>query len=88
MLTKTQKQILKATIELSHNGLAIIDEYEISRKLNIHPNTVFKAVKVLVHENLLEQIYQEGTTLPKGVMLTSYSLNLNEYNCFKFVNFW
>lgn len=79
MLTKTQSKILKAAIELSNGGTAILSEYEISRKLELHPNVVFKAVKVLVHKELLEYVFSPGSKMPQGFVLTSYSLNLKEY---------
>lgn len=50
MLTKTQKQILNTAIKLSNNGHAILNEYDISYHLKIHPNIVFKAVKVLAEK--------------------------------------
>jgi hypothetical protein len=80
MLTKTQKQILNTAIKLSNNGHAILNEYDISYHLKIHPNIVFKAVKVLAEKNLLEYVYASGTKTPQGFVLTSYSLNLKEYN--------
>ena len=79
MLTKTQSKILHSAISLSNNGTAIISWYDISRDLNIHPNLVFKAVRVLIDKGLLEYVYASETKIPQGFMLTSYSVNLKEY---------
>ena len=87
MLTKTQKRILYKTIEISNNGHAVVSWYDVSVALKIHPDDVMKAMKVLVSKELLEYTYQPGTKLPAGVILTSYSMNLKEYNWLQFKEF-
>ena len=80
MLTKTQSKILKSAVKLSNDGTAVISWYEISRDLDIHPAIVFKAVKILVNKELLEYVYDTEKHIPQGFILTSYSINLKEYN--------
>ncbi|WP_303025266.1 hypothetical protein [Anaerotignum lactatifermentans] len=80
MLTKTQSKILHIAIKSSNNGVSIMNWYDISEKLHIHPAIVFAAVKVLAKKELLELVYDSDTNTPKGFKLTSYSLNLKEYN--------
>ena len=86
IITKTQNRILYKTIELSNNGQAIVSWYAVARALDMQPDIVIKAMKVLVAEGLLEYVYQSGTTIPAGVILTSYSQNLREYKLAKFKN--
>lgn len=87
MLTKTQKKILHASIDLSNQGRAIISWYDVSRKLKMHPDIVFKAVKILVQKELLEYVYSTEKHIPQGFILTSYSLNLREYHWMEFRKF-
>lgn len=87
MLTKTQIKVLKAAISLSNNGNAVISWYEVARKLDLYPNIIFKAVKILVQKELLEYVYDTEEHIPQGFILTSYSLNLKEYLWMKFREF-
>ena len=80
MLTKTQYKILRTAIKNSNNGVSALNWYDVAEKLHIHPTIVFAAVKVLVKKELLEFVYDSDTNIPKGFKLTSYSLNLKEYN--------
>ncbi len=80
MLTRTQSKILHAAIDISHNGVSTMNWYDISEKIHVQPVIVFAAVKVLVKKELLEYVYDSGTNTPNGFKLTSYSINLKEYN--------
>lgn len=50
MLTKTQSKILHVAIKSSKNGTSTLNWYDIAEKINIHPNIIFAAVKVLVEK--------------------------------------